>query len=180
MIGSGEQERERLRKLRNRKGKRLLEEILVTAVLLVLLFTQLIGAACVSGSDMYPTVRDGDLILYFRHGKWRMGDAVVYEADGALRQGRIEGVCGTAIDLAADGQLTFDGVQQPADGRRGLYYQTVLREGDLPQYPLVPAEKQYFLLGDQRETAADSRCFGLIDEAGIKGIVFAVIRRRAI
>lgn len=180
MIVSEVQERERLRRLRNRKLKRLLEEILVTAILLVLLFTELIGVTCARGSDMYPAVRDGDLLFYFRHGRWRMGDAVVYETDGQLRQGRIEGVCGTAIDIAEDGQLTFDGVKQPADGSRGLFYRTVLREGDLSQYPLVPAEKQFFLLGDQREDAADSRCFGLVEEREIRGILFAVIRRRAI
>ncbi len=171
---------ERLRHIRDRKLGRLLGEILMITIFLTLFFTRIVGVTCAAGNDMYPAVRDGDLLFYFRLGHWKTGDAVVYETEEGLRVGRIEGVSGTCIEAAADGQLTFDGVCRPADGQRGLYYRTTVREGDLPQYPLTPGEKQFFLLGDQREVAEDSRRFGLVEEPEIRGILFIVIRRRAI
>ena len=39
-------------------------------------------------------------------------------------------------------------------------------------------EREYLILGDCRETAKDSRSFGLIPRRAIKGKVFTIVRRR--
>ena len=59
--------------------------------------------------------------------------------------------------------------------RSGLYEETYAGEkdlcGDIKQ-------DEFLILGDSRETASDSRTFGLMGRKAIKGKVFTIIRRR--
>jgi signal peptidase I len=75
-------------------------------------------------------------------------------------------------------QLTFDGVYLPISAADGIYERTYAAEGEI-----LPAEVRpgyYFVLGDNRGSARDSRMLGQISQAAIKGRIIAVLRRRQI
>ena len=57
-----------------------------------------------------------------------------------------------------------------------IFYDTPQYESDTV-YPLTLKGGEYFILGDQRENAKDSRYFGAVKGKEIKGRVITVLRR---
>ena len=57
-----------------------------------------------------------------------------------------------------------------------IFYRTPEYEGFV-EYPLVLGEGEYFVLGDHRDGAADSRFFGAVKEDEILGTVITILRR---
>lgn len=92
-----------------------------------------------------------------------------------MQIGRIEGVQGETIGKTDGGMLTVNGNILPVQKRQGLYDETYAGEKDLTGE--IGAE-EYLILGDSRETAQDSRHFGLVRRKSIKGKVFTIVRRR--
>ena len=76
-----------------RKGyARLSGQVLAIAVTGFLLFTQVFLATQASGNDMFPAVKDGDLLIGFRLQKeLSKNDIVIYETEGRQRVARILG-----------------------------------------------------------------------------------------
>ena len=60
-----------------------------------------------------------------------------------------------------------------------IFYKTPAYEGAVA-YPLTLSSGEYFVLGDFREGAKDSRYFGPIERKEIKGKVLVVLRRKEI
>ena len=71
--------------------------------------------------------------------------------------------------------LTVNGNIQTVQKRSGLYDETYAGDKDISG---EIGQKEYLILGDSRETAEDSRAFGLIPRKAIKGKVFTIVRRR--
>ena len=57
-----------------------------------------------------------------------------------------------------------------------IFYDTPQYESDTV-YPLTLNSGEYFILGDQRGNAKDSRYFGAVKDKEIKGRVITVLRR---
>lgn len=74
-------------------GKEYLRLFVRAAVFLLILyvvFTRVLFLGRVTGMEMYPSLKDGDLALGYRlEREYRTGDIIVYEADGARHFGRI-------------------------------------------------------------------------------------------
>ena len=139
-------------------------------------FIFIFGVAISPANDMFPAVHEGDMIIYFRPGRIVNTDVVVYEApDGSMQIGRIEGTCGETVGKTESGLLTINGNIQPVQKRSGLYDETYAGERDI--YGEIK-QGEFLILGDSRETASDSRTFGLVGRRAIKGKVFTIIRRR--
>ena len=139
-------------------------------------FTFIFGVELAPANDMFPAVHEGDMIIYFRPARIVNTDVVVYEApDGSLQTGRIEGTGGETVGKTESGLLTINGNIQPVQKRSGLYDETYAGERDI--FGEIK-QGEFLILGDARETASDSRTFGLIDRKAIKGKVFTIIRRR--
>lgn len=152
----------------------LVVKLLLIAAAFVALFMFIFGLHIYSGEAMNPAVKDRDLVVYYRLDKTADArELIVYEADGALRVGRIVAVPGDSVDVTSEG-LRINGYLQSEDYARGetLAY----REG--VGYPIQLSSGAYFVLGDNREQSADSRVFGPVTEEQIRGRVFTVIRRR--
>lgn len=142
----------------------------------VICFTFIFGAAFVPDNDMFPAVHEGDMIIFFRPGRIVNTDVVIYEApDGGLHTGRVEGTAGETVGRTESGLLTINGNIQPVQKRSGLYDDTYAGERDI--YGEI-GSGEFLILGDSRETASDSRTFGLIGRRAVKGKVFTIIRRR--
>ena len=62
---------------------------------------------------MFPAVKDGDLIIGYRlQDTYLEDDAIVYEADGELRVGRIIGRQSDVISMDDSGTLIVNGTVQ--------------------------------------------------------------------
>ena len=151
-------------------------EIVIFVLSLVLIFTAIFGICVQHGNDMYPAIKDGDIVLYYRIGKVVNTEAVVYEAEGKTRTGRIVASEGTDISSTGDYQMTFDGNFLPIDRDSGIYTKTYAVEGEL--LPITIEKGSYFILCDNRDITNDSRSYGPINNKRIKGRIINIIRRR--
>ena len=139
----------------------------------------LFGAVTVRDNDMFPQIRAGDLVVYFRPAEPAGQDAVVYETDDGLRTGRIAAAKGDIVESPDQGGITINGIPQPAQDRLGIFSETKAAENGT-SYPLDLEDGQFFILGDDRDSARDSRVYGAVDRRDVKGVIFILIRRQAV
>lgn len=155
--------------------------IITFILLLVAAFKFAIGYEIVETNDMYPAVRSTDSVLYLRVlNRLQNNDVVLYTQDGKDHIGRIQGMPKTKVGKTGSGLITIDGNIQPKQERLGLFYKTKIHGKNALKYPSVVPENKYFILGDNREHAKDSRDYGFIDKKQIKGVIFTVMRRRSL
>ena len=143
----------------------------------ILLFTFLFGFLRYQEPHMDPAIKDGDLVLFYRHNKsgYLPGDAVVLEYEGQRQVRRVIATAGDSVDITEEGLYINGALQQEAD-----IYQRTQRYADGIEFPLTVPEGQIFVLGDSRIGATDSRVYGCVKIEDTLGKVMTVIRRRSI
>ena len=156
---SGRYDREHLGMIRR------IRFFVVLALLLAAAFVFVFGAALVQDDDMAPAYREGRPVFYLRLGAPGRGDVAVLRIDvrGTVLR-RVIGVPGDTVDLH-DGIVYINGLAE-----RGSY--SITRTDAVPDgtvYPLILRKGEYFVLGDRRESALDSRSFGLVTTDNILG-----------
>ena len=145
----------------------------ITVIAAWLLFTQVFLITQVNGNEMFPAVRDGDLLLGYRLEKeLRKNDIIVYEADGELRTGRVAALGGDIVDMDENGGFSVNETIQTGE----ILYPTYPKEGY--EYPLKVPEEAVFVLADYRTKGTDSRDLGPVSRKQIKGKVITLLRRR--
>jgi signal peptidase I len=156
--------------------KRFLIKLLVVLLVVWAIFTFVFGIRQVSGETMYPRLRDGDLILYYRlEQDYQIGDVVTFQENGQKLQGRIVAQGGDVVEMT-DGQLVVNGNIQSEE----IFYDTyegVFQDIELPY--TVEADS-YFVLSDFRSDGYDSRNFGAVSRKDLDGKVITLLRRRGI
>lgn len=145
---------------RERRGLIRRFRIAVGAALLALIvFWLLLGFVRVRDDGMRPTYRAGRVVVYLRFGRpCRRGDLVCLPLpDGTPAVRRVVASSGDSV-LLRDGIAYINGLAE-----RGSYSftRTDPRDGG-PAYPLILRPGELFVLGDARETAVDSRQFGVV------------------
>ena len=149
--------------------------LLVIAAVLLILLTQVFLICRMKGLDMYPAVRDGDLLVAFRLQKdYRKNDVVVYRHGEERRVGRIAAAGGDWIEIDETGTLRVNGTVQSD----GIFYPTEKREG--AEYPEQIPEDGVYVLGDYRTGCRDSRDYGPVPSAELEGKVISLFRRRGL
>ena len=143
-----------------------------------------IAAACwlwmlrpvyITGNQMFPALKDGDLCIAYRAGTYYTGNLIIYKHEsGKIRAGRIAASGGQVIDFPENGGYTLDGYQ-PAEE---IPYPTEKGENEGADYPLTVPEDYFFILNDFRTDENDSRSFGCISGEDIIGRVVFLLRRR--
>lgn len=151
--------------------------IAVFIITCIVIFTFIFGVKTVESNDMYPAVRAGDTVLFYRLAEPKNMDVVLYETEGGMNIGRVQAQSGDEIDVTAKDEILINGDIQPIQKRQGVFYETYARENI---YPMLLGADEYFVLGDERDDAKDSRTYGAINKRNIKGKVFMTLRRRAI
>ncbi|MFR7638141.1 MAG: signal peptidase I [Allobaculum sp.] len=138
------------------------------------LFGVVFRLTIVSGDDMKPTLRSGDIALVycFPSNLWN-NDIVSYEANGKVRTGRIVARPGDTVEITEDAKLK---VNNGTVSEGEIYYSTPAYDSDVT-YPLLLGDNEYFILSDFREGAADSRQFGPVERENIIGKVSTILRR---
>ncbi len=139
-----------------------------------LIFNYVFGVRRYLSTNMAPSLRDGDLVLFFRMDqKFSSGDIAVFSYKGQPLMARVVAVAGDTVDFDEKGMLINGSRVQEQD----IFFETTMfREG--VTFPVQVGENQIFVLGDNRPNATDSRIFGCVDIKDVEGKVIGFLRRR--
>ena len=142
--------------------------------LFILAFTFVFGLNRNQDGDMYPAVKDGDLVVFYRLDKnYKAGDCLVLEYEGKKQVRRVMAIAGDTVDITADG-LLINGILQV---EKGIYEETLPYENET-NFPITLEQGQIFVLGDARKNATDSRVYGAVNYDKTLGKVMLICRRR--
>ncbi|MCR5743880.1 MAG: signal peptidase I [Lachnospiraceae bacterium] len=146
----------------------------VIVVALWLMFGLFCGITSMPNTDMSPQFKSGDLLLFYRLGKdVKSQDVVVVKKNDTIYVGRVVAVPGDTVEITDDERLIINGnavIEHNISGSTPRY------EGFV-EYPVTLGDREYFILGDARAGAEDSRYFGKVDSKEIMGVVITMIRR---
>lgn len=162
---------------RKRKAKRKRRGILrMLALLLILGFcaSRSFTADAIREEGMAPALVEGDLVLFqCALESYYTGDIALVEFGGTRYVRRIVALPGQTVDIREEtGELYIDGeLLQESYVYEGTYGK------DEISFPLTLEEGEYFLLGDHRENARDSRNYGPVTEKQLKGKLLCTLMR---
>jgi len=140
----------------------------------LLIFTFVYGLHRGADPGMNPSVKDGDLVIYYRlNKKYHAGDLVLLPFQGKSQVRRVIATAGDTVDINGEGLVINGALQQ----ERNINSHTQ-RYAEGTAFPLTLREGQVFVLGDARENAADSRLYGPVNIKDTQGTVIAILRRR--
>jgi len=152
----------------------LLIKIAVIAIIATLLFTFFYGFHRNTDPDMFPMIKDGDLVLFYRLDKeYAIGDLLILNFQGERQARRVVARAGDIVDITEAGLIINGSIQQEFE----IFGETPRYENGI-EFPLTVREGQVFVLGDARKNATDSRVYGAVDTKDTYGTVITVIRRR--
>ena len=171
-VSSKKEERKRFMKLKGEIHLFLIR-LAFLLVFLWVLFGLLFGITTMKNNDMSPRISAGDLLFYYRLEKPKSGDVVVLQKAGEKYVGRVIAVGGDTVEITEDEKVKINGSKIVEND---IFYDTPQYESDTV-YPLTLNSGEYFILGDQRGNAKDSRYFGAVKDKEIKGRVITVLRR---
>lgn len=148
-------------------------KIVIFLLLLVIAFGFIFGIKRCNDDMMAPAYKNSDLAIYYRlQGDYQATDTVVIEKNGKTQIRRIIAKSGDTIDITADGLKINGYLQQESN----IYKDTLpYKEG--VQFPITLGNDEYFVLGDNRTNAEDSRIYGAVNKKEIKGIIMILVRR---
>lgn len=134
------------------------------------------GVAVVQGEDMYPRLRDGDLMVFYRlQQDYYIGDVVTFRQNGRRYTGRIVAQGGDTVDVNDEGELLVNGNVQSEE----IFYPTQISEGQT-SLPCTVPDGAVYLLCDFRTNGTDSRNYGPVQIGDLDGKVITILRRRGI
>lgn len=154
----------------------LLLKIAGIAFIVVLLFTFMFGVLRVTDIAMDPSIKDGDMVFWYRLDKeYVASDPIVVSYEGESQVRRVVAVAGDTVDITEEGLLINDSLVQEHD----IFGETLHYEDGI-SLPITIEDGQVFVLGDRRTDSIDSRLYGPIDIKDTLGKVMTIIRRRNI
>lgn len=106
----------------------------------------------VYGSGMSPTLDAGSLTLVVKAPGYSRGDVIAFPSGGTTLIRRIIALPGDTVSIDNKGQVTVNGTPLQEPYLDGLS----LGQCDI-SFPFRVPEDQYFVLGDSRDEALDSR-----------------------
>ena len=146
-------------------------------LIFVILFTFLFGIIRYEDTSMSPSIKDGDLVLFYRYNSvgYLPEDVIALEYNGKKQARRVVAIAGDTVDISEDGLLINGALQYEPD-----IIQQTERYQDGISLPVTVPEGHIFVLGDGRSGATDSRIYGCVKIEDTFGKVMTVIRRRGI
>lgn len=144
--------------------------VLIAAALLLFVF----GLYRNQDGDMFPAVKDGDLVVFYRlDSSYHASDCLVLDYQGRRQVRRVVAVAGDTVDVTEDG-LIVNGMPQYEPN----IYERTFRYEEGWEFPITLQQGQVFVLGDARDNATDSRVYGPVEIKDTLGKVMMIIRRR--
>lgn len=151
--------------------------VLISLALIIPVRYFIVQPFFVRGASMVPTYHQGDYLLVdeisYRFGNPKRGDVIIFRFPGNPSQfyiKRIIGLPGETVRIS-DGAMTIVNSEHPNGFvlKEGYLDETIMTSGNL-ETPL--RNKEYFVLGDNRDESHDSRRWGVLGEHFIIGRVF--------
>ena len=140
----------------HRRFKRLLRStisaLIVVAAVAALIATLLLPVLQIAGTSMEPSLMDGDIVLLMKTDRLKTGDLCAFYYSNKILIKRIIATPGDYIWINPDGPVYLNGTELPEP----YVQEKALGECDV-EFPMQIIEKNYFMMGDQRETSIDSR-----------------------
>lgn len=125
-----------------------------------------------SGNQMSPSIKDGDLLIGLRTKQIYTDDLILYRTEeGMVRVGRVIAKRGQKVDISADGRLMVD------DAVIDVNEWNCSDKASI-QMPVVLEDDAWFVLNDMRQDLNDSRSYGAVENKNVIGRVFFLLRRR--
>lgn len=153
----------------------LLRNVIIMGLFIVVVFTQVFLLTAASGTNMYPAVLDGDIVVGYRlDHNYEKEDVVVCQVDDKTVISRVVAKAGDQVMITAEGTLSVNGAEQTGEIAFPTY------PGDKLTFPYVVPEGCLFLLGDFRTKTWDSRSFGPVPVENVQAKVVSILRRRGI
>lgn len=144
----------------------------ITALVLWILFSFIVGVHICHDNSAYPTLRDGELCLTYRLADIKQGAMIVYKHDGKVKFGRVIAFGGDKVEIFNDYILVNDyGISD------NVVYPTSPERSEI-SYPYYVPDKCVFVMNDFRSDLSDSRTYGGIPLADVEGAVTFTMRMR--
>ena len=152
---------------------KLVVKILTIVIIAILINVFVAEVHVVHSNNMYPALRDGDLVITYKLSSPYNGDIIAYKIslNGKITFGRVVGIGGDVINITNDGSYTVNGLVP----YEVIYYKTEPFESTVT-YPYEVRSGEVFVLSDMREEGNDSRIYGGITKNYGKVVLF--MRRR--
>ena len=160
-----------LRQIKQRKFYLAARPWIRVSMVFILIAVLIIGIAmipyvCMYGTAMAPTLSNGDFGIAFPAKEYRSGDIIAFRQNEKVLIRRIIACSGSSVSIDENGIVTVDGVilDEPYTAQKALGQCNI-------QFPYIVPDGQYFVLGDNRANAVDSRStvLGCISKDAIIG-----------
>lgn len=130
------------------------------------------GFAKVDGNSMQPTLKDNDIILYYKNKKnIKRFDIIIFKRNNNLFIKRVIGLPGDSIKYI-DNTLYVNDNPIEEDFQKSITNDFNI--SDITSSDVIPNNK-LFVLGDNRLFSTDGRSFGFIDINDVNGIMIIKI-----
>lgn len=161
-----------LKKKRRLRIYRAFSACIVFAAVCVLVTVLWFPVYQITGQSMEPNLKQGQIVVACRVKDLEAGDVAALYYENLILIRRIIGMPGDWIQIDEQGMVSVNG--EPIDE----YYlqETVMGSTDLT-YPYLVPEDCYFVMGDNRSAAVDSRLsfMGCIEKGKFAGKIIARI-----
>lgn len=148
-------------------------KIIILAVAVFCVWNFVGQAFILHDNNMYPHLKDGDLLIISKNSKIKKNDIVLYLDGEDKRAGRVVGSENDTIDIDENGLYQVNGYTP----YENTFYRTQTDETSI-EFPYTVPSGSYFILNDMRDNTKDSRRFGAIDKKDIIGSVVFISRHR--
>jgi signal peptidase I len=178
----------RKKKKRKKQAKRFFIKLFIIIAIVFALCYWVVGITPQHGNQMYPSIKDGDLLITLKVGQpYQAGVVCAYKApDGKMRIGRIVAMPGDKVAFNEKGALILNDLEAmeeyviPSSQASQSSDTETMSEGekeDSADGEVVPAGC-YYILNDRRAETDDSRTYGAIEESNLRGTAFWQFRKR--
>ncbi|MEI5990815.1 signal peptidase I [Enterococcus crotali] len=161
--------------------RQLLFSLGISFVLLSMVFLFTIKLAKVSGYSMTPVLNDEDRIVVFKRSEIKRFSLILFKRSGKEASAlRVVGLPGEELSYK-NGELIVNGVEIPERflSNQGNEFAEAAPTEDFTLINVTKMKKvpedSYFVLGDNRTYATDSRYFGFVKKKQVYGVIKARI-----